>query len=119
MNISQTYFVSVLSQLYLLLLQVEDLTSLVPEVKQSVTEGKMDLLHKILSSLLVEDRLTSLMCVHKGKVSNPNITIMLATSLQSYGTACSIACMKGFGLDIPALVMGLLGCHLIVISAEF
>jgi hypothetical protein len=59
----------------------------VPEVKQLVTEEKMDLLHKIVSSLLVEDRLTSLMCVHKGKVSYANITIMLLAPLQSYGTA--------------------------------
>jgi len=74
MYILQTYFVFVLPQLYLLLLQVEDLTSSVPEVKQLVTEEKADLLHKIVSSLLVEDRLTSLMCVHKGKVSDSNIT---------------------------------------------
>jgi len=67
------HFVFVFPQLYLLLLQVEDLTSSVPEVKQLVTEEKADLLHKIVSSLLVEDRLTSLMCVHKGKVSDPNI----------------------------------------------
>lgn len=73
--ILQTYFVLVFPQLYLLLLQVEDLTSSVPEVKQLVTEEKTDLLHKIVSSLLVEDRLTSLMCVHKGKVSDPNITV--------------------------------------------
>jgi len=75
MYIVQTYFVFVFPQLYLLLLQVEDLTSSVPEVKQLVTEERADLLHKIVSSLLVEDRLTSLMCVHKGKVSDPNITV--------------------------------------------
>ncbi|PNF42318.1 hypothetical protein B7P43_G05495 [Cryptotermes secundus] len=56
-----------IERLYLLLLQVEDLTSSLPEVKQSVTEDKVDLLRKIVSSLLVEDRLSSLMCVHKGK----------------------------------------------------
>ena len=46
-----------------------------PEVKQLVTEEKADLLRKIVCSLLVEDRLTSLMCVHKGKVSDPNIIV--------------------------------------------
>jgi hypothetical protein len=75
MYILQTYFVFAFLQLYLLLLQVEDLRSSVPEVKQLVTEEKADLLHKIVSSLLVEDRLTSLMCVHKGKVSDPNIKV--------------------------------------------
>lgn len=118
MYVLQTYFVFVFSQLYLLLLQVEDLTSSVPEVKQLVTEEKADLLHKIVSSLLVEDRLTSLMCVHKGKVSDPNITVTV-TPLQSYGTDCRIVCMKDFGLDISSLVTGFLGCHLFVTSAEF
>lgn len=80
-NIMQICCFLVLPQLFLLLLQVEDLTSMVPEVKQSVTEDKGDLLHKIVSSLLVEDRLTSLMCVHKGKVkyltAMVNITYLL------------------------------------------
>ncbi|XP_069691464.1 protein PAT1 homolog 1 isoform X2 [Periplaneta americana] len=57
-----------IERLYLLLLQVEDSTSSVPEVKESVTEDKSDLLHKIVTSLLVEDKLTSFMCVHKGKL---------------------------------------------------
>jgi hypothetical protein len=118
MYILQMYFVSVLLQLYMLLLQVEDLTSSVPDVKQLVTEEKVDLLHKIVSSLLVEDRLTSLMCVHKGKVSDPNLTVNV-TPLQSYGISCSIVCMQDFGLDIPSFLMGFLGCYLSVISAEF
>jgi hypothetical protein len=46
----------------------------VPEIKELVTESKEDLLHKIVSSLLVEDRLTSVMCVHKGKVRYLNTT---------------------------------------------
>lgn len=119
MYILQTYFVFVFPQLYLLLLQVEDLTSSVPEVKQLVTEEKADLLHKIVSSLLVEDRLTSLMCVHKGKVSDLNITVTVTYPLQSYSTDCRIVCMKDFGLDIPSLVTGFLGCYLIVTIAEF
>lgn len=41
------------------------------------------------------------------------------TPLQSYGTGCRIVCMKDFGLDIPSLVMGFLGSHLIVTSAGF
>jgi hypothetical protein len=68
-----------LPQLYLLLLQVEDLTSSVPEVKESVSESKEDLLHKIVSSLFVEDRLTSFMCVHKGKVRYLNMTMNIYT----------------------------------------
>lgn len=73
-NILQRCFVFVLPQLYLFLLQVEDLTSSLPEAKESVAEDKEDLLHKIVSSLLVEDRLTSFMCVHKGKVMYLNMT---------------------------------------------
>ena len=50
-------------------MQVEDLTSTVPEVRESVTEDKADLLYKIVTSLVTDDRLTNIMCVHKGKVS--------------------------------------------------
>lgn len=87
MNIFQRCSFFVLPQLYLLLLQVEDLTSSLPEVKQSVTEDKVDLLRKIVSSLLVEDRLSSLMCVHKGKVKYLNITMNI---IYLYGVKVSL-----------------------------
>ncbi|KAJ9600157.1 hypothetical protein L9F63_009567 [Diploptera punctata] len=54
-------------RLYLILLQIEDLTSTVPEVKASVAEERPNLLHKIVTSLVTDDRLTSIMCVQKGR----------------------------------------------------
>jgi hypothetical protein len=101
---------SLLSQLYLLLLQVEDLMSLVPEVKESVTEDKVDLLHKITTSLLVEDRLTSIMCVHKGKVRYLNITMNLTLFFYwiMRQATCHVISALDFAWILPSLVMQIL-----------
>ncbi|XP_067015889.2 protein PAT1 homolog 1 [Anabrus simplex] len=57
-----------IERLYLLLLQMEDLSNPMPEVRESVTEDKADLVQKVMSSLLSEDRLVSIMCIRKGKM---------------------------------------------------
>lgn len=57
-----------IERLYLLLLQIEDLSSSVPGIKESVTEEKPLLIQKIMSSLLTDDRLVSVMCFRKGKM---------------------------------------------------
>ena len=108
------HILSLLPQLYLLLLQIEDLTSSVPEIKQLVTEEKVDLLHKIVSSLLIEDRLTSLMCVHKGKVSYTNVTVSVIYSFAGLQYCLRYSTYKGLVSDIPYLVMQLHDCHRIV-----
>lgn len=108
------HILSLLPQLYLLLLQIEDLTSSVPEIKQLVTEEKVDLLHKIVSSLLIEDRLTSLMCVHKGKVSYPNVTVSVVYSFAGLLYCLRYSTYKGLVSDIPCLVMQLHDCRHIV-----
>jgi hypothetical protein len=59
-------------QLYLLVLQLEDLAHPLPEARASVLESKEDLVTKVLAALncnTPEDKLPMLMCVRKGKVS--------------------------------------------------
>lgn len=49
-------------------MQVEDLSSPVPEIREAAVGDKADLLQKITNGLLMEDRLVSIMCIRKGKV---------------------------------------------------
>lgn len=56
-----------IERLYMLLLQVEDLKSDIPEIREEVTENRDDLLRKIVSAVLLDDRLASILCVRKGR----------------------------------------------------
>jgi hypothetical protein len=61
-------------QLYMVVLQLEDLAHPMLEARQSVTESKEELIAKILSTLTpatgTEDKFPALLSVRKGKVSS-------------------------------------------------
>ncbi|GLG92990.1 PAT1-like protein 1 [Gryllus bimaculatus] len=57
-----------IERLYLLLLQIEDLSSTLPGVRESVTEEKPVLIQRIMTSLIQEDRIISVMSIRKGKM---------------------------------------------------
>jgi hypothetical protein len=61
-------------QLYMVVLQLEDLAHPMLEARQSVTESKEELIAKILTTLTpsvgAEDKFPALLSVRKGKVSS-------------------------------------------------